>query len=120
MLTGDRRASLAGLFEASRHRVSRGLTRESAHRAGDPFQGHQGVLGRERDGGAVFAPGRERFPGGQPGGLAADPAPGFVAAADLFFEKDADDLGGVPPLGPGGGEDFGCGFAEVGECSPSL
>jgi hypothetical protein len=52
------------------------------------------VLGRERDGGAVFAPGRERFPGGQPGGLAADPAPGFVAAADLFFEQvlpDAED-----------------------------
>ena len=68
---------------------------------------------------SVFAPGRERFPGGQPGGLAADPAPGFVAAADFFFEQDADDLGGVPPLGAGGGEHVGCGFAEVGEAHPA-
>src|SRR6266568_3393895 len=88
-------------------------------RAADPFQGHQGMLGGQRDGGAVFAPGREGLPGGQPGGLAADPPPGFVAAADLFLEQDANDLGGVPPLGPGGGQDFGGGLAEVGEAHPA-
>ncbi len=39
--------------------------------------------------------GAEGLPGGQPGGLAADPPPGLIVAADLFFEQDADDLGGV-------------------------
>ena len=64
-------------------------------RAGDPFQGGQGVLGGQRDGGVMLAPGREGLPGGQPGGLAPDPPSGLVAAADLFFEQDADHLGGV-------------------------
>ena len=67
----------------------------------------------------MLAPGREGLPGGQPGGLAPDPPPGLVAAADLFFEQDADHLGGVPPLGAGGGEHFGRGLAEVGEAHPA-
>ena len=44
--------------------------------------------------------------GGQPRGLAVDPPPGVVPAADLFGQQHPDDLGGVP-LRLGGGEHLG-------------
>lgn len=60
----------------------------------------------------------EVAPGDLGDGLGCD-AVGGGAAADFFFEQDADDLGGVSPPGSGGGEDFGRGFAQVGQAHPA-
>ena len=60
----------------------------------------------------------EGLPGWEAGALAAHPAGGGVAAGDLFGEQDADDFGGVPALGAGGGQDLGGGFAQVGQPHP--
>ena len=85
----------------------------------DPFQGGQGVLGGLGDGGLLGPPGGERFPGGERGGLAAHPPGGGVAAGDFLGEQDAQDLGGVPALGAGGGEHVGGGVAQVGQAHPA-
>src|SRR5690606_13477491 len=82
--------------------------------AADPFQGRQRGLGRDGDGGVVLAPGGEGLSGREAGGLAAHGLGGLVAAADLLGEQDAQDLGGVPALGSGGGQDLGGGGAQVG------
>ena len=67
---------------------------------------------------SCLAPGVERLAGGQPGGLAAHAPGGLVAAADLLGEQDPQDLGGVPALGAGGGQDLGGGGAQVGQPHP--
>ena len=87
--------------------------------AADPFQGGQGVLGGLGDGGFLRPPGGEGLPGGEPGGLAAHPPGGGVAAGDFLGEQDAEHLGGLPPLGAGGGEHVGGGFAQVGQPHPA-
>ena len=59
------------------------------------------------------------LPAGKPGGLAAHPAGGGVAAGDFLGEQDAEDLGGVPALGAGGGQHVGGGLAQVGQPHPA-
>ena len=59
------------------------------------------------------------LPAGKLGGLAAHPPGGGVAAGDFLGEQDAQDLGGLPPLGAGGGEHVGGGFAQVGQPHPA-
>ena len=85
----------------------------------DPFQGGQGVLGGGGDGGFLGPPGGEGLAGGERGGLAAHPAGGGVAAGDFLGEQDAEHLGGLPPLGAGGGEHVGGGLAQVGQPHPA-
>jgi hypothetical protein len=60
----------------------------------------------------------EGLPGRQPGGLAAHPPGGLVAAADLLGDQDAEDFGGVPALRPRGGQHLGCRVAQVGQPHP--
>jgi DNA invertase Pin-like site-specific DNA recombinase len=85
----------------------------------DPFQGGQRVLGGGGDRGLFRPPGGERLPRREPGGLAAHPAGGGVAAGDFLGEQDAQDLGGLPSLGAGGCEDVGGGLAQVGQPHPA-
>ena len=71
------------------------------------------------DGGLLGPPGGEGLAGGEPGGLAAHPAGGGVAAGDFLGEQDAEHLGGLPPLGAGGGQHVGGGLAQVGQPHPA-
>ena len=59
------------------------------------------------------------LPAGRPAALRRHPPGGLVAAADLLGDQHPEDLGGVPALGPGGGEDVGGGGAQVGQPHPA-
>lgn len=87
-------------------------------RTADPFQGGQPGLGARRDGGVFLAPGIEGLPGREPGGLAAHPSGGLVAALDLLGDQHPQHFGGVPALGPGGGQDVRCRRTQVGQPHP--
>ena len=84
----------------------------------DPFEGGQGVLGGGGDRGLIRPPGGERLAGRESGGLAARAAGGGVAAGDFLGQQDPQHLGGVPPLGAGGGQHLGRGVAQVRQTHP--
>jgi hypothetical protein len=81
--------------------------------AADPFQGAQRCLGGGRDRGQLFVPGVERLPGGEGGPGTAGGQGGAVAAGDLLGEQCPQDLGGVPSLGLGRGDDLRRGAPHV-------
>jgi hypothetical protein len=81
----------------------------------DPFQGAERGLGWGRDGGEALVPGAEGLAGGERGPGAAGGQGGAVAAGDFLGEQCPQDLGGVPPLGLGRGEDLGRDAAHVGQ-----
>ena len=81
----------------------------------DPFQGPQRGLGGGRDRGQVLVPGVERLPGREGGPGAAGGQRRAVPSGDFLGEQGAQDLGGVPPLGLGRGDDLGRDAAHVGQ-----
>ena len=87
--------------------------------AADPFQGPQRGLGGGRDRGQPLVPGVERLPGREGGPGAAGGQRGAVAAGDLLGEQRPQDLGGVPPLGFGRGDDLGRDAAHVRQPHPA-
>ena len=81
----------------------------------DPFQGPQRGLGGGRDRGQPLVPGVERLPGRERGPRPAGGQGGAVAPGDFLGEQGPQDLGGVPPLGFGRGDDLGRDAAHVGQ-----
>ncbi len=87
--------------------------------AADPLQGAQRCLGGCRDRGEPLVPGIERLPGGEGGPGAAGGQRGAVAAGDLLGEQRPEDLGGIPPLGLGRGDDLGRGAPHIRQAHPA-
>ena len=83
--------------------------------AGDPFQGPERGLGGGRDRGQSLVPGVERLPGRERCPRPAGRQRRAVAAGDFLSQQGPQDLGGVPPLGLGRGDDLGRDPAHVGQ-----
>ena len=83
--------------------------------AADPFQGPQRGLGGGRDRRQALVPGVERLPGRERCSCPAGGQGRLVPAGDFFGEQGAQDLGGVPPLGLGRGDDLGGDAPHVGQ-----
>nr|WP_112473618.1 trypsin-like serine protease [Streptomyces sp. ST1020] len=78
-----------------------------------------GKVSRPGYGGLALVPVSEGLAGGEAGPLAAGVQVGAVAAGGLFGQQDADNLGGVPSLGLGGGDDVGQRPADMREFEPA-